>query len=83
MKTIITITNVKNANELDKFVPVEGAWSVAADYRAVCDPDDIAQAVQNYMAAEYKIRVKVFTESGREITGDMPACGTFLATRKR
>ena len=81
MSKQITITNVKNANELDSFVPVEGQWfSDGADDIAVAD---IEQSVVNYMGAEYKINVQLFQLNGHAITGDMPTHGAFLATRKR
>jgi hypothetical protein len=76
----ITISNVKNANELDAFIPVEGWW-FAADEPDRND-DSIQQAVRNYMDASYNIGVQLFTAEGHAILGDLPSAGTFLATRK-
>lgn len=76
----ITITNVKNANELSGFVPVEGAWILdeSSDDR---DRDGIEQSVCNYMDADYAIKVTLYHSDGREITGDLPSEGVFLAIR--
>lgn len=84
MKTTmnITISHVLNANELDKFEPVSGAWMIHE-----CDPDDrttdaVAESVRNFMDADYPISVQVFTADGKAITGDIPDCGQFIATRE-
>jgi hypothetical protein len=81
MNMNITITNVKNANELDSFAPVDGQWFLdgSSDDRS---RDGVENSVRNYMDAEYAIRVQIFHMDGREITGDIPASGTFLATRQ-
>jgi len=77
----ITITDVKNANELDQFVPVEGAW-----YYSWCDgnqcAEDVEEAVKNYMDADYDLEVKTFRSDGRAIEDEFPGEGTFLAVRK-
>lgn len=81
MNMNITITNVKNANELDSFVPAEGQWFLAGD----SDDrswDGVVQSVRNYMDAEYAIEVKIFHADGREITSEIPSEGIFIATRK-
>lgn len=80
MNMNITITNVKNANQLDAFIPVEGEWVMdgSSDDRS---ESGIEQAVKNYMDADYKINVLIYHADGRAITGDMPASGAFLATR--
>lgn len=76
----ITIKNVKNANKLTEFIPVSGEWFLDGDSedRSI---EGIEQSVRNYMDAEFPIRVSVFRADGREITGDTPSEGTFLATR--
>lgn len=76
----ITITNVKNANELDEFVPVEGCWILdgSSDDR---DAAGVEQSVRNYMDADYAIKVDLYHSDGRKITGDLPSEGTFLAVR--
>ena len=81
----ITITNVKNANELDSFIPVEGEWFIdsALDERSEITWDDIAESVKNYMDCDGKINVQIFASNGHEITNDIPANGIFLATRIR
>lgn len=76
----IDIFNVKNAENLDQFIPVEGQWSVDGD-SGDRSWDDVAEAVRNWMDADYKIEVRLFHADGREITGELPAAGTFLATR--
>lgn len=77
----ITITNVKNANELDSFVPVEGQWFLDGDSEDLSF-EGVEQSVRNYMDADYLIDVQVFHADGHAITGDMPGEGTFLATRR-
>ena len=76
----ITITNVKNANELESFIPVEGEWFLdgSSEDRS---REGVEQSVRNYMDADYGIEVQVFHADGRAITGEMPASGKFLATR--
>lgn len=76
----ITITDVKNANELDSFVPVEGRW-ILDEFSEDRSLDGIMQSVRNYMDADYGIKVELFHLDGRAITGDMPSEGAFLATR--
>lgn len=76
----ITIINVKNADELDSFVPVDGQWS-ADDYEGVT-MESVEQSVCNYMDVDYPLEVQVFHKNGHAITGDMPLDGAFLVTRK-
>jgi len=78
----ITITNVRNANELDGFNPVSGEWSLHCDRSEDRSEDGVAQSVRNYMDASYEIDVQVFHADGRAITGDLPANGTFVAIRR-
>jgi hypothetical protein len=80
----ITILDVKNAMDLDGFTPVEGNWFIEADedlpqygYSLV----DIEDSVRNYMDADFEIDVQIFTLDGRQINGDTPFHGSFLATR--
>jgi hypothetical protein len=79
----ITIKNVKNANELDGFQPVEGEWQFDNMLSDLEDRDlsAVETAVSNYMDAKYKIKVQLFHTNGHEITGDIPSGGLFLATR--
>lgn len=77
----ITISNVKNAIDLDQYLPVEGEWSLH------CDSDDrseegIAQSVRNWMDAAYATDVTIYHLDGRAIQGDVPDRGTFLAIRR-
>lgn len=76
----ITICNVKNANELDSFIPVEGQWEIdgLSEDRS---RQGVEQSVRNWMDADYAVDVKLFHMNGHEILDDMPASGTFLATR--
>lgn len=76
----ITITNVKNANELDSFIPVEGEWFLdgSSEDRS---REGVEQSVRNYMDADYAIEVQIFHADGRAIIGEIPASGKFLATR--
>lgn len=80
MNMNITIHDVKNAEELDQFVPVEGRWRLdgSSEDRSA---EGVEQSVVNWMDADYKLSVKLFHADGREITGDMPSEGQFLATR--
>jgi hypothetical protein len=80
MSMNITIHSVRNASDLPEFVPVEGQWALH------CLSEDrtresVEESVRNWMDAEFPVRVSVYHADGREITGDMPSEGTFLATR--
>lgn len=89
------ITHVDNAAQLDDYVPVTGRWIArhCAEWNAVRRPDSdcnkirpsgtsVVEAVGNWMDADFPIRVQLFHADGREITGDMPWEGTFVATRQ-
>lgn len=80
MNMNITITNVSNADELEQFTPVDGQWFLdgSSEDRS---RDGIEQSVRNYMDADFEIDVNLFQMDGREITGDMPSEGAFIATR--
>ena len=78
--TNITINNVRNANELNEFIPVEGQWHLDG-FSEDRLRESVEQSVCNWLDAPYKIDVKVFTMNGHEIVNDLPAAGTFLATR--
>lgn len=80
MNMQITIHEVKNANELDAFVPVEGRWRIdgSSDDRS---PEGVEQSITNWMDASYPIRVSLFHANGHAITGDFPSEGSFLALR--
>lgn len=78
----ITINNIKNANELDAFVPVEGQWVFDGTSDEGLTTEAVEQSVRNYMDAAYPIDVQVFHGNGHAIVGDMPTSGTFVATRK-
>ena len=82
-KMNITITNVKNANELDQFTPVEGEWFIEYPDHGEAREQDIVESVKNYMDADYPMNVQIFHANGRAITSELPANGTFLATRTR
>jgi hypothetical protein len=76
----ITIHSVRNAIDLPERVPVDGKWTLH------CLSDDrtregVEDSVRNWMDADFEIRVSIYHADGREITGDMPAEGTFVATR--
>lgn len=80
---IVSIDRVKNCVGLENFEPVEGHWSVYDLYSEHEDKSmiDIEESVQNYMDADFRIRVSVFHLDGRAITGDVPSEGLFLAIR--
>jgi hypothetical protein len=77
----ITIHDVKNADELDQFIPVEGCWRLdgSSEDRSAAG---VEQSVRNWMDAAYAVSVRLFHADGREITGDMPSEGQFLAIRQ-
>lgn len=81
----ITITDIKSpgnlTEDLSGFVPVEGRWIIGGDSESR-SRDGVEQSVRNYMDVEYPIRVSVFHADGREIIGDLPSEGTFLAVRQ-
>jgi hypothetical protein len=77
----ITIT-AKNAEDLDKFTPVEGTWRIdGLDRYDEHTVQDVEESIANWADAPYKIDVLVFGAGGRTITGDLPDHGIFLATR--
>jgi hypothetical protein len=82
MSLNLRITNVKNANDLDSFVPVEGRWVFDGLSDDGLKMEDVEESVRNYMDADYPITVQVFAANGHAITGDMPSSGTFISTRK-
>lgn len=77
----ITVSNIKNANELVGFMPVEGQWSVdgTSDER---DYNEIVEAIEAHFAGQFPVKVELFQSNGHAINDDLPACGSFLATRK-
>lgn len=81
MSMQITIKNVKNASKLDDFEPVTGEWYLdgSSEDRSF---SGVEQSVRNWMDSEHELTVGIFHMDGREITGDMPSEGTFLARRK-
>lgn len=81
MSEQITITNVKNANELDSFVPVSGNWFWDGNRESANSVGSIVESIINYMDADYNLKVDIFTSNGQSIHTDVPACGEFLVTR--
>ena len=82
MSLNIDIVRVRNADELDKFLPVDGGWVVNhADDRDEITVQAIEESVRNYMDSEHHLRVEVYTRGGLAITGDCPWSGTFVCTR--
>lgn len=77
----VTVSNIKNANELASFVPVEGQWSVdgTSDER---DYNEVVEAIEARFAGQFPVKVELFQSNGHAINDDLPACGSFLATRK-
>ena len=77
----ITVWNIKNANELASFAPVEGQWSVdgTSDER---DYNEVLEAVEAHFQDRFPVKVELFQSNGHAINDDLPACGSFLATRK-
>lgn len=81
MNMNITISNVQNADEIGKFTPVSGEWTLH------CDSDDrsrdgVEQSVCNWIDVDFALDVEIFHADGRAITGDIPSNGTFVAVRR-
>lgn len=95
MKIRYEITHCDNANELPDYVPVTGKWAAEssnwkATFLAYLDGDcptpartAVAETVCNWLDSDFPIAVRLYHADGREITGDMPWEGTFVATRER
>lgn len=77
----ITVSNVKNANELFDFIPVEGQWSVDGTSEER-DYNEVVEAIAAHFAGQFEVKVELFQLNGHAINDDLPACGSFLATRK-
>jgi len=77
----ITVSNIKNANELANFEPVEGQWSVdgTSDER---DYNEVVAAIEAHFSGQFPVKVELFQSDGRAINDDLPACGSFLSIRK-
>jgi len=94
MKIRYEITQVDNAKDLPDYVPVTGRWSAyVSTWREKWDfgangkfapPSKVSviETVCNWMDADFPIRVQLFHADGREITGEMPWDGAFVATRE-
>lgn len=80
MNMNITITNVRNADMLDSFQPVEGEWVLAVDSDDRSE-SGVIQSVKNYMDAGYDLTVLLFDSRGHKIVDDMPSRGSFIAIR--
>lgn len=76
----VTVQNIKNANELPSFVPVEGQWEVNGTSEER-DYNEIVEAIESSLGAAFKVKVDLYHDNGHAITGDLPSGGTFLATR--
>lgn len=77
----ITVTYIKNADAIADFAPVEGTWDANATSEEINEAVDQVEAVIAKQFAPFNVKVELFHSNGHAITGDMPTCGTFLATR--
>lgn len=77
----ITITNVKNAKDLEIFIPVDGEWHLSDPSEAASEKD-IQTSVKNWMDADFPIDVRIYSMEGHSIVDDIPTKGLFLATRR-
>lgn len=80
MNKNITISNVKNSNEVADFQPVIGEWSLH------CDSDDrsaelVKQSIRNYFDVDFKMEVEIYHANGFRINSDTPSEGRFVAIR--
>ena len=75
------IIHADNADELESFVPVLGTWALDEISSDEFSIEDIETSIKNWMNVDYKIKVSLFKENGREIIDYLPLHGNFLAIR--
>ena len=76
----IAICATENS-QLEDYVPFPGTWRLMDD-RDKYNVFDIEQAIIQWLNVYYPVSVEIFDEGGRQINGDLPWEGTFLAVRE-